>query len=645
MFPYLNYLQRIIYTITFDEAGLTKKFRYSLKLYDDRMKRAFPWKIAMKLAVLAGIFLTLFAVFEPILATHSYHGDEGYYVGRSVQYIEFIEGKRSPQGVWFSSGNHPFSGELIIGLSLVVQNEIFKAPDNPWLTNLTSNQLVAARRSALFTGLVGLTGLVYLALEFHPLIAFTTLVFLLSSAGFVDFSLISMLDIFVATFTALTLVSLYFYVVKGNRRGLWLSSVFLGLSLGSKTSWDPILAGLLVYISVFYCESSFGTKGTLITVLKSFALAFSAFSLTSSIIVIRLADHINSVVGPHGSRVDLIHMFTDQPLVSISNYTIFGAQSPANLFMFGAVVSCLVALVLMRKLDFLTGKPRASFYLAIVCLYVVSDMILTASTFEYGRNYARLALYEALFMTVFFGFLYKQTKRVGLIATLIFAVAGSYILKQYLDVLATSYLQTGSALFSPQIISKEASFATLVGWFTLSSIALAAPIFGFVILSYLPLDKTKLRIKLRKTKGMSHRLPKFSGQTEPKVDVSGKSTAESAYSTGTCASEQVLESKQAIVLSEVMRTLKLIKGAGSSSEIALILVNFLQSYGNATGYKGLTIRQILNSATSEYQLSDQVTLKLAEMLEAQLYGGYEQDFESLKEVGEKFLDQWKKVLS
>jgi hypothetical protein len=53
----------------------------------------------------------------------------------------------------------------------------------------------------------------------------------------------------------------------------------------------------------------------------------------------------------------------------------------------------------------------------------------------------------------------------------------------------------------------------------------------------------------------------------------------------------------------------------------------------------------LDSAASEYQLSEQVTLKLAEMLEAQLYGGYEQDFNSLKEVTEKFFNQWKTTLS
>jgi hypothetical protein len=609
------------------------------------MNRFFLCKTVIKLAVLVGIFITFYLVFDPLLAIHRYHGDEGYYIGRAVQYIEFLEGQRGPQGVWFSSGNHPFSGELIIGLSLILQNEIIKAPDNPWMTNLTLNQLVAARRSALFTGSVALTLLVYLALEFHPLVAFTSLLFILTGAGFVDISLISMLDIFVATFTALTLASLYFYIVKGNRIGLWLSSIFLGLSLGSKTSWDPIIAGFLVSISVFYCESSFGTKLTLITGLKSLTLAFLAFSLSNSIILIRLTDHITSVIGPHGSRVDPIHMFVDQPLVSSSNYTIFGAQLPESLFIFSVIVFCLTVVVLMKKLDFLTRGPSASFYLAAICLYVVLDFILTASTFEYGRNYARLTLYEVLFMTTFLGFLYKQTKKIGFIVTLIFTVSGSYILKKYLDILITFYPQTGSALIPPQILFKEATFAILVGWFTLGSIVLATPIFSFAILFYLPINTIKLMIEFKMTKGTSHRLTQLGRQTEPKVGVSKKSSGEHVYSTERCINEQRLEQKQAIVLSEIIRTQNLLKDAASSSEIATVLVNFLHSYEKIKGFRGLTIRQILDSAASEYQLSEQVTLKLAEMLEAQLYGGYEQDFNSLKEVTEKFFNQWKTTLS
>jgi hypothetical protein len=248
-------------------------------------------------------------------------------------------------------------------------------------------------------------------------------------------------------------------------------------------------------------------------------------------------------------------------------------------------------------------------------------------------------------MTTFLGFLYKQTKKIGFIVTLIFTASGSYILKKYLDILITFYPQTGSALIPPQILFKEATFATLVGWFTLGSIVLATPIFSFAILFYLPINKIKLMIEFRMAKGTSHRLTQLGRQTEPKVDVSGKSSGEHVYSTERCINEQRLEQKQAIVLSEVIRTLKLLKDAASSSEIATVLVNFLQSYEKITGFRGMTIRQILDSAASEYQLSDEVTLKLAEMLEAQLYGGYEQDFKSLKEVTEEFFNQWKKTLS
>jgi hypothetical protein len=147
------------------------------------------------------------------------------------------------------------------------------------------------------------------------------------------------------------------------------------------------------------------------------------------------------------------------------------------------------------------------------------------------------------------------------------------------------------------------------------------------------------------TKGTSHRLTQLGRQTEPKVGVSKKSSGEHVYSTERCINEQRLEQKQAIVLSEIIRTQNLLKDAASSSEIATVLVNFLHSYEKIKGFRGLTIRQILDSAASEYQLSEQVTLKLAEMLEAQLYGGYEQDFNSLKEVTEKFFNQWKTTLS
>lgn len=88
-----------------------------------------------------------------------------------MQYIEFLEGRRPKEKVWFSKGNHPFTGELVIGISLLLQGKGFKAPSNPWRTNLTIDQLIAARSSALLLGLTGLRSIIFISLRRWPLVA------------------------------------------------------------------------------------------------------------------------------------------------------------------------------------------------------------------------------------------------------------------------------------------------------------------------------------------------------------------------------------------------------------------------------------------------------------------------------------------
>jgi len=346
---------------------------------------------------------------QPLLPLHYLHGDERYYIGRALQDIEFYIGVRPAKDVWFSAGNHPFSAETIIGLSIVLQGEFRKAPQNPWRTHVDRGLLVAARRSALLVGLVGLGALLFLAIYLDPWLAPIPILYLLASPGFVDFSMRCMLDIYLASFTTLTLVCISLYVLTGSRKWLLASGVFEGLALGSKTGWDPLVAFLVCSIAILVTETRF--KAFIKRWILYTILAFVSFGSTSTVILLRLQQHINSVLRYHATRIELANMLTNQPLIGTSvrelarGYSIFAYQHPICMLITSVSILAFIgflvyAAVKHRSLPSKSfGKASNDRLLKVVLLavaFMALTLLLTSMTFEYGRNYARLTLYECL---------------------------------------------------------------------------------------------------------------------------------------------------------------------------------------------------------------------------------------------------------
>lgn len=426
----------------------------------------------VKLLVLLFLVMTLFAALEPLLSLHSVHVDERQYINRSMQNLEYLEGKLSAADVWIGGGSHPFTGELIIGLALALQGQAFPAPygGRVWTANLTESQLVAARRPALLVGLVGLAGIVFLALEFNPLIAFAAALFLLSSPGFVDFSLYTMHDIYLASFTALAMVSLYFFFVKGNRRALWLSAILLGLALGSKESWDPIVGMAVLATAVFWSESR--VKGAFGTFAKCLGLAFAAFAATSPVVLANLSEFLNSHVTETAPKFSLTHIFTDQSLVNMGYYSVFGAQFPSNLMIFAAATIGVVILATIQKTNRVFTGDKMLCYAMLIGLFASLDLVLTSAAFEYARNFGRHTMFEALMLVVFLGLLLKSNRRVGFAGTLLAIVTTLYSLINYTEIFALQYQETGSALAPISTVANNWPYAPIIGWTTLCSVVL-----------------------------------------------------------------------------------------------------------------------------------------------------------------------------
>ena len=166
--------------------------------------------LAIALIVVTALFITL----DPLLSCHALHGDERYYIGRALQDVEFYMGVRSAKAVWFSSGNHPFSAETITGLAVFLQGKLVEAPSNPWKTPVSRDLLIAARRSALVVGLLGLGALLLLTLYLDPWLTPIPVLYLLASPGFIDFSMRCMLDIYLASFTTLALVCIVLHILS-----------------------------------------------------------------------------------------------------------------------------------------------------------------------------------------------------------------------------------------------------------------------------------------------------------------------------------------------------------------------------------------------------------------------------------------------
>jgi hypothetical protein len=341
------------------------------------------------LVLLTSLFIGLFVHFEAKLGYIQVHGDELYYIGRSMQVLEFYEGLRSAKSIWFSTGNHPLSSQTIMGISMKLQGQSFKAPNNPWTTNVTMDQLIAARKTTLFISLLGLYIISLFAIRVGGLPALlAALLIPLSSPGFIDYSMRAMLDVYVASFAGISFVTFAYYMLSRNFWTLIISAIFLGLALGSKTSWDSLaMLGILV-ISVVILASRLKAAIFL-------AVAMISFSLTSLPIVLRLLDHLKAVM-PYGSGASpLENMLEKQSLINVSGYSIFGHMSLPLVLLYSVLI--LTILIVILRVKDIAIQEGIVFYLTILAgLYSSMSLVLSNFTFEFGRNYVRQPIYEAI---------------------------------------------------------------------------------------------------------------------------------------------------------------------------------------------------------------------------------------------------------
>ncbi len=385
-------------------------------------------KTLLALAISMAIGISFFASISTFDTSIHLHGDESYDIGRAMQNLEFLAGQKPAAFVWFSEPNHPFTGELMIGLVMLAEHQTFLAPVSPWFTNLTSAQVVAGRTASNLAGSFGIAALIFLASSVEPVIAPVLGIFVASSPGFLQFSAQAFLDIFLSVFCACALVCLYFFVVKKSHKALYGSAAFLGLSIGSKTSWDPIVATAIVATAILLVEGT--NRQRLLQLGGAAILAFVAFASTSWVIVARLPSHLQAVVAGAGTNFSFSNLIVQQSMIypyepamypnDISHYSVFLFQTVGDLAVFLTVVGAGISLLLYHGLKLvIRGKEPAStalrrlrdspisLFLVLVVAFCALDLILTGSTFEYGRNYQRFPLYEAV--AIFASLLYVKS--------------------------------------------------------------------------------------------------------------------------------------------------------------------------------------------------------------------------------------------
>jgi hypothetical protein len=411
--------QKVINThhnLTFRVLGL-------IRIFNDSISKI---RKILYLALLTSLFIGLFVYFGAKLGYVQVHGDELYYIGRSMQVLEFYEGSRSAKSIWFSTGNHPLSSQTIMGISMKLQGQSFKAPNNPWTTNVTIDQLIAARKTTLFISLLGLYIISLFAINRGGLPALlVALLIPLSSPGFMEYSMRAMLDVYVASFAGISFVTFAYYVLSKNFQMLIISAVFLGLALGSKTSWDSLaMLGILV-VSAGYISGRLKAAIFL-------AIAMISFSLTSLPIVLRPLDHLKAVM-PYGSGASLLeNILKEQSLVNVKGYSIFGYMSLPLVLLYSALI--LTTLIAIWRVKDKAIQGGIVFYLTILAgLYSSISLVLSNFTFEYGRNYVRQPVYEAITASLVIallrqnpGFLPKRASQI-IISVLLSLALSSYI--------------------------------------------------------------------------------------------------------------------------------------------------------------------------------------------------------------------------
>lgn len=619
--------------------------------------------------VVIAIAIVLFILLEPFLPYHALHGDERYYIGRALQNIEFYLGMRSARAVWFSSGNHPFSAETIIGLSILLQGEFREAPKNPWKTPIDMNLLVAARRSALLTGLLGLGACMFLAIHLNPWLALVPLLYLLASPGFVDFSMRCMLDIYLASFVTLTLASIVLYIITKSRKCLLISGFFAGLALGSKTGWDPLIMFIVCSVAILAVERAFKSfiKRWILFTMTSFI----TFCLTSFVIVLRLVEHINSIFMHHTRRIELSHMFLDQPLVSGSieeiakGYNIFIYQHPICVLVTSMIVIMLSVFLAMSSfsqrsfLNTIIKKiERDSLLMSVilVTLFTALTLVLTSMTFEYGRNYARLTLYENLVLVLSLAYLLRLLKRTVIKTLLLLPIYIFLFIAFYsyhCNMFGTCYpegplfFKTNYALVpSWSWLKGEAPLAYLIPWSrTLSLIPLSGMLLLTSTLIFLTLALVLwaylgATLVFQKMHSIANKIAVFKGVQQRLYDVSGKVNTKSKPAShykppevsgqevekipeyGTQKPREETESLlERVSLSNLAAMLLREVSSECTNETLIKAINkLIKTYEELRDLKGLTLREALLNIAQEYNLNVNEIFRLIHSVENYVYG-------------------------
>jgi 4-amino-4-deoxy-L-arabinose transferase-like glycosyltransferase len=458
----------------------------------------------LRIAVAIGLGALFSFGFASFVPAHAIHGDEVYYISRSMQNLGFLEGSFPYGQVTFSLPNHPFTGELLMGLGLLLSGQTFAPSSSVWMgmpksvrlspdipldqTFLTSGELDNARYVSLLTAAFAVAAIVYLVSKLNWLAGLLGFLFAVSAPGFIDISVTAMLDVYCAVFTVLSIIVLYWYI-KGSWRSILASGVFLGLALGSKLSWDPIIAGVVILTCVLMREDANRTR--VVRLGQNWIAAVISFAVTSPVVVLRFPSEIRDSFGSSLGRFATTNSTSGQSLFSTNG--IAGFIQPPILIVYALLTASAMLLLLrlwrdknpsiarasdlMRSFTgFLKENPEA-FFLFIVVAFTSLDMLLSPLEFEYGRNFQRLGLYTALASAVSLAYLVRSLKwrRVILAVT-----ASSFALVIVVDwlVLGTLSSRLGDGTFS------YASFGVTV---VMSPLALGAGVLIFLTGAFIAL--------------------------------------------------------------------------------------------------------------------------------------------------------------
>jgi len=433
----------VLYFVEHKEWSLKRKcFPTGPQVYQTRDRRkTSPLKVGgeLRLAIAVGLGVLFFFGFAGFVPAHAIHGDEVYYIGRSMQNLAFLEGHFPLDGVTTSHPNHPFAGELFIAIAMVAEGQTFPASVHVYgdsvygiwnmssaplsWTDLTSGELNSARFMSLLIAAIALAALVYVGLQLSPLSGLFGFLFAVSAPGFIDTSLMAMLDIYSAAFTLLAIISLYWYL-KGLRAALIASGAFLGLALGSKLAIDPLIAAVVIAFCVLVREED--NRARVKRIGQNWASAIISFAATSPVYVLRFTHEIAVSLSPVATRTGLA-AWSQQSLLSTDN-GIFGfIQSPV-VVIYALVTSSALILFLYRwrtmsrsprqdssligrdgLVPVLRKNPETLFLIAALA-FCSLDLLLSPLIFEWGRNFQRLDLYMALASSVSLAYLIRNLK-------------------------------------------------------------------------------------------------------------------------------------------------------------------------------------------------------------------------------------------